>query len=79
MNWKSTSVPSQIISNNSIIRKASQIAKEINTFFQRKILDIRSELNVLEWCPRICTNIMKIKKTKLLIQHVTERNIRKIR
>ena len=78
MGWKTTGSPHQILENNEIIRKSFQIAQVMNKYFYDKIKNIRSIINIKEWNPSSCRNIMNQKHCKLYMQFVPVENVRKL-
>ena len=78
MGWKSTGTPDQLEADGRLETKPSKIAKLMNDFFIGKVLTIR---NGLRWVPEnlsVCKDIMKEKRCKLSLKHVTVETVCKL-
>ena len=79
MNWKSDSgPPSQLSIDGILVSKASLIASQLNHFFIRKVNDIREALVSVPNNLSKCYTIMRGKKCKLWIQHISVEKVRRL-
>ena len=79
MDWdQSGEPPHQIRVGSKLITKASLIASEINSFFIQKVRNIREGIMYLPNTFLQCKNIMRDKKSKLRIKHVSVAKINKL-
>ena len=79
MNWKSDSgPPSQLSIDGILVSKASLIASQLNHYFIRKVNDIREALVSVPYSLSKCYTIMRGKKCKLWIQHITVEKVRRL-
>jgi hypothetical protein len=79
MDWESTSgPPNQLCINGLLVTKAAQIAAEMNNFFLQKVRLIREAINYIPNTFSKCLDIMKGKKCKLSLNHVSISKVNKL-
>ena len=79
MNWNSDSGPPvELEVEGKLVSKACEIASEMNNFFLSKVNKIRE---AIEYSPSnydVCNKIIRDKKCKLSLTHVTQSKIKKV-
>ena len=79
MNWKNKSgPPNQLLINNKLVTKASEIAAEMNCFFIKKVETIREGIKNVTNTFSKCKEIMSTKTCKLNMKHVTITKVNKL-
>ena len=79
MNWKmSGGPPHQLSIGGRMITKSSIIAKEMNKFFMNKVKAVRESINFLPNSFSQCREIMKTKRCRLTLNHVSVEKVNKL-
>ena len=78
MGWKTIGTPNQLEVDGKLETKPKRISKLMNEFFIDKVLTIRNGLRKVPENMRKCWEIMRGKKCKLNLSHVTVDTVSKL-
>ena len=79
MNWKmSGGPPHQLSIGGRMVTKSSIIAKEMNKFFMNKVKAVRESITFLPNSFSKCREIMKTKRCRLTLNHVSVEKVNKL-